>query len=620
MKFFTQLFKLKEALQRTRPSLRYLALGLGLSVIALTGCNNGGNNNAEESGQLVVSLTDAPGDFVSYTVDVLSLKLTKANGAVVETLPVKTTVDFSQYTDMTEFLTAATIPSGVYTKAVMTLDYSNANIQVEDESGNAVQVNSIKDEDGNDIQTLGVNVQLQDRNSLLIAPGVPAHLSLDFDLNASNQVTFDTGNPVVTVQPFLVADVNAESSKIHRVRGPLKSVDVANNNFKVIIRPFRHILADHSEKFGTLTVTTTSDTIYDIDGVSYTGGEGLTQLSVQPSFTAVVALGDLKFNPLRFEAKEVHAGSSVPGGSLDAVSGNVIKRAGNVLTVKGATLIRAGGSAVFNDSVSIQLGDGTTVHRQLSADSFSIADISVGQRITVFGTLTNETATQLEMDASNGSVRLLLTTVRGKVVTNANDPLVINLQSIDSRRVGLFDFAGTGMTPEQDADPAAYEVGIGTLDTSFLMQESPVKVIGFTRPFGQAPADFQAQTIVDVADINANLAIDWLPATTNPFTDISSEALTLNLEGHGKFHHVSRAGVVVELPSNTMIEADADGKGMFFIEQAGTVQLYTTFADFVQDLQTRLAGNAAVRGIKAHGKYDDQAAIFTANTIKVKIR
>ena len=218
---------------------------------------------------------------------------------------------------------------------------------------------------------------------------------------------------------------------------------------------------------------------------------------------------------------------------MDAVSGNVIKRAGNVLTVKGATLIRAGGSAVFNDSVSIQLGDGTTVHRQLSADSFSIADISVGQRITVFGTLTNETATQLEMDASNGSVRLLLTTVRGKVVTNANDPLVINLQSIDSRRVGLFDFAGTGMTPEQDADPAAYEVGIGTLDTSFLMQESPVKVIGFTRPFGQAPADFQAQTIVDVADINANLAIDWLPATTNPFTDISSEALTLNLEGHG---------------------------------------------------------------------------------------
>ena len=68
---------------------------------------------------MVIGLTDQEGDFHSYTVDVLSLTLTKLNGAVVETLPLNTRIDFAQYTEMTEFLTAATIPSGVYVKAQM---------------------------------------------------------------------------------------------------------------------------------------------------------------------------------------------------------------------------------------------------------------------------------------------------------------------------------------------------------------------------------------------------------------------------------------------------------------------------------------------------------------------
>jgi hypothetical protein len=55
---------------------------------------------------VVIALTDAEGDFASYTVDVLSLTLTTANGAVVETLPLSTRVDFARYTDLTEFLSA----------------------------------------------------------------------------------------------------------------------------------------------------------------------------------------------------------------------------------------------------------------------------------------------------------------------------------------------------------------------------------------------------------------------------------------------------------------------------------------------------------------------------------
>mgnify|MGYP003346898486 CR=1 FL=1 len=35
------------------------------------------------SGEVVIGLTDAEGDFISYTVDIVSIKLTKASGAVV---------------------------------------------------------------------------------------------------------------------------------------------------------------------------------------------------------------------------------------------------------------------------------------------------------------------------------------------------------------------------------------------------------------------------------------------------------------------------------------------------------------------------------------------------------
>lgn len=111
---------------------------LSLAGMTLSACGGGsGTGDVNDSGEVVVALTDAEGDFASYTVDVLSLTLTKANGAVVETLPLSTQVDFARYTDLTEFLTAATVPSGVYVKGTMVLDYRAADIWVEDAAGDA---------------------------------------------------------------------------------------------------------------------------------------------------------------------------------------------------------------------------------------------------------------------------------------------------------------------------------------------------------------------------------------------------------------------------------------------------------------------------------------------------
>ena len=316
-------------------------------AMVLGGCES--TSVESESGELVIGLTDAEGDFHHYQVAVSALTLTKANGAIVEVLPLTTELDFSQYTEMTEILTAATVPTGVYVQATMTLDYTNALLVVENADGDGIEVDhdNIVDSNGAKIEQLEVTVHLEDRDRLVIRPGLPAHMTLDFDLQASNRVVFDDQGPTVTVEPFLIADIELERPKIQRVRGPLAAVNLDRSTYQVIIRPFRHRVrdTDRRRRFGTLTVVTTDDTHFDINNHSFVGSAGLEELAAQPSFTATIAVGDLKFNPRRFEAREVYAGASVPGGDLDVVQGTVLARSpDDVLTVKGATLIRAGGS------------------------------------------------------------------------------------------------------------------------------------------------------------------------------------------------------------------------------------------------------------------------------------
>lgn len=592
------------------------------AIFTLSGCDIGiEEGNGEESvGEIVIGLTDDEGDFVNYTVDVVYLTLTKANGAVVDTLPVSTRVDFSQYTEMTEFLTAATIPSGFYTKATLMLDYQDADIWVEDGDGKAVKVESILNEDGNPITTLEISVQLEGRNSLLIGTGIPAHLTLDFNLNASNSVEFDiSGSPILTVQPFLLAELNPEAPKIHRLRGPLKDVDVNAGTFEVIIRPFIHILSGGDEHFGTLEVRTTDDTIYEINEEAYTGPAGLSALDAMQALTAVIAIGDLKFNPARFEAHHVYAGSSVPGGTLDVVSGNVISRTGNALTVKGATLIRSGGSVVFNDTLIVQVGLDTIVRRQLSFELYDIDDISIGQRVTVFGTLNID---ETELDATEGYARMHLTTLRGQALSAGPPWFVVDLSSIDRRRVCIFDFTGTGISPENDANPANYEIDVGSLDVSSISAGAPVKVRGFANTFGMAPEDFNAWTVIDVSNVRASLVVNWIPPSATAFEYLSSDYLTLNLGGIGLFHHVHRAGVVTDLTElfdSPTIQPREEGEGLFVIAQDGSLQVHFTFENFVSDLESRLANEGTVKSFSAFGHFDDATSTLTAIHIAIKM-
>ncbi|MBN2242970.1 MAG: DUF4382 domain-containing protein [Acidobacteria bacterium] len=613
----------------------FIFIVLAALALAISGCASGGGTSTGappvsgvEEGDIVISLTDAAGDFSSYTVDVLSLNLTKANGAEVSVLPLRARVDFAQYTEMTEFLTAATVPSGVYVAATMTLDYQNADIWVENESGDNVQVTGIVDEDGNPVATLEMSVRLEDRNRLTIAPGIAAHLLLDFDLQASNQVDFSVpGSPILTVDPFLVADVNrTHPDKIHRIRGLLDDVNFDESSFSVNLRPFYRALTDSHRLFGIRSVITDDETVFHIDGQIFEGLEGLSELESLGYLSPVAALGALRFNPLRFEAWEVYAGTSVPGAGFDAVSGWVAARTGDTLTVKGASLIRSGTSFVFNDEVTVEVAESTLVTRQISGDIYTKDDISVGQHITAFGAFSGLEPGNLEMDATDGMVRMMMTTVRGNVVeVDGEDPvaeLTLDLQSIGKFRVGNFDFTGTGTAPEFDADPANYEIDSATMDLGEVAAGTPVKIKGFVAPFGMAPPDFSAFSVTNVTDLKAFIRINWVPASDTPFTGLSPEGLTVDLDGAGPLHYLVRGSVVTDLfdlPAAPVIAPDRDGRGLYILKIGRSTEIQTFFDDFVSRIEELLDEGYAVGKLSEQGYFDDSEAVLATDLVEIHL-
>jgi hypothetical protein len=501
----------------------------------------------------------------------------------------------------------------------MLVDYSNAEIWVEDESGNLVQVpaGNIVNEEGETLTQLDLSVRLEGRQSLLIVPGVPAHLTLDFDLNASNQVDLSGAEPVLSVQPILLADLELDRPKVHRVRGPLADVDTDGNHFDISIRPFHHRF-EHQHRFGELQVNVLDETVYEINGATYQGEAGLIALDALPSLTATVAIGDLKRIDGRFmfQATEVYGGSSVAGGDLDAVKGNVIARSADRLTVRGATLMRADGSVIFRDTISVQLDAETVVSQQQSTEAHEISEISVGQKVMVFGNLD---ASEAGLDADH---LRMLTTVLNSTRVGEGDDLVVDLCKIDGRPASLFDFRGTGATEATDADAQNYEVEHGELDISQIASGSPLRVAGFVTPFATAPADFTAHTLVDLTEVRAVMSVGYGSGSANAFSAISADGLTLDLSDAGRFHHLSRAGVVVdllELAVEPLIVPHADDDGTFWIEDGSTLQLHTRFSNFAAELKARIDAGEWVKSVLSNGDYVDESGVLTSRMVIVKL-
>jgi hypothetical protein len=307
-----------------------------LAAVGLAGCGGSSGDDpssasppaTSEVGTLLISLTDADGDFVSYSVDVLSVTLQRRGGGTVEVLPAATRIDFAQLTDLSDLLAVATLAPGDIVGGKIRLDYGNAEVLVQ--SGSQVVRAKVVGADGAPLDVTELDIRLPEREHLIITRARAALLSLDFDLAASHEVDLSQSPPVVKARPYIVAEIDPIAEKQLRMRGALVSADVAGSSYTVDVRPWFRPDGAH----GRVTVHTTASTSFEIDGVPSTGAAGLAALAAKPAGTMTVAFGTLSRLEHRFTAEIVHAGDSVSGERVDAVQGNIVSRNGNRLTVK----------------------------------------------------------------------------------------------------------------------------------------------------------------------------------------------------------------------------------------------------------------------------------------------
>ena len=584
----------------------------------------GSKNTDQESGEVFINLTDAPGDFLKYSVDVKSISLEKANGALIETLPLSTRVDFSQYVNLTEFVTAATVPSGKYVKATMKLDYSDADIIIENEEGQSSPITNITDNEGKTLSTLSMTVSLLNHNSLIIAPGIPAHLSLDFDLKASNQIVYDdTGETTsLIVEPALIAGVDVDQDKDLRLRGALKETSMDDETFTLFVRPFTHPL-ENSTRFGELTVHTDETTSYEIDGIPYLGNDGLQVMHEQEKLTAVIAFGQIDMGNRRLNATQVMAGTSVPWGNKDLLIGHVIARNNDTLTLKGARLERKDGSVHIGKTQQVLISETTRVIKAGFDETLTIDAISVGQQVHIIGDTDSSSSTSF--NAEEGLVRLVLTNVRGEIVDigdTSNGALTLETQKFDHLKASVFDFSGTGIDASNDADPGNYAVNTSTLDLANFQINDPVIVRGHVNEFGSAPHDFTAHSLIAIKSLKGNLAVSWEQTNDSAITIESDNSLTLALYSENRLHHVFRRGAQNDISqSGDSVSLKADRANHWVIQTPQERTIHTHYEAFIAQLEA-LENNPDhnVLGLKAHGLFDDENRVFRATQLTIRYK
>jgi hypothetical protein len=611
--------------------IRGALFALALTLVA---CGGGGGEssgtgaqvtpsgcNASDCGTAYIGLMDADGDFTSYTVDVVSLTLKKANGSTVEALPVSSRVDFAELVELKELVTAATIPNGAYVEGTIRLDYSNAEILV-DVGGMPTPAVAV-DANGQPLATVDLDIRLDNRNHLVISPGRPALLELDFDLLASNTVDLSPTPIQVSVQPFIVASVDRADSREGRVRGPLISVDTAGSSYRIDLRPFRHATA----RLGELTVNTTASTEFEVDGTTYTGAAGLTAMAALPAGARTAAFGTLNTNQRRFTAERVHAGSSVEGPSFDVVHGSVIARNGNELTVRGATIVRRNGSVVVaRADTTLIVGANTKVTKdgQRNNDLGSEA-LSVGQRVDAFGTA-SEANGVITLDATAGRVRMHMTHLLGTVKSAQPGLLTLDLSAIDRHRPAIYDFSGTGTAPAQDADPESYEVATGNLNLSQMEVGKAARAFGFVTPFGEAPPDFEGRTVVDFREVQALLVMGYGAAGASaPFLSLDASGIVIDNDNAaiGARHYIAIGPVlldVTQLASGPRIVPDAGRPGLFAIGEPRRVETFSDFGELTAKIAEKLNAGATVTGLTASGSFDAASGDLTAHRVLVNLK
>ncbi len=588
------------------------------------------------NGTAVVTLTATPSTdtFLTYRVGLVSVDLQTSSGSTSSSaLAASTTVDLANLTNLSEVLGSSAVSKATYKDVAITVDYSSAEIVYDDGSMNGIALTPVG-ANGQKLTQVTLTLTLDPSDSFTVTNSKVSRLALDFKLAASNIVNLSA--KTVTVTPLIVASAQPIDSKTVRIRGPLKSVKTSATTYTSGVEPFDFPTLGA----GSLVVTPSDATTYEINGTSYTGSAGLTQLASVNTGAPIDTLGTLTSTDsttttttngtttsststdLTFSATQVLAGTSVQNSSLDRLSGIVSARSGNTLTVEDATLIGGDGTNTFLSGTStVQVSANTNVTQtgQGTSELNNIQQISVGSQITAFGTSTTPSNGAVTLDASAGLVRIGQSTASGLVTATGSGTLDLNLSSLGGRSVSAFEFTGTG------ASTGSYVLSTGALDLTNSTVGVPVEATGFTASFGASTPNFTASTLLDPTTIVAEMVVDWGTGTAAPFTTYDSSAIDVDARNSSiGTRHVIQVGAqsinIVGLASDPLITPTSTASIMLFAighTASATVDNYNTYDAFITALQSALTGSTLATGMTALGQYTSSSYAFSATSITV---
>jgi hypothetical protein len=634
-----------------RFALKSLSALLCAAAVILAGCHHNNLNSGYGIGW--VTLTDSQGDFTSYTVNVDSVTLTgKAYGVVTAVAAVET-VDFTKLNDISELWSSASIPNDTYTSATIVLDYTAANISLM-VNGRPSKA-TVLDTTGAVATTQTVNITFDPNHPLVITPTLSSssaqRLAINFDLAVSNVVNIVKDPATVTVLPLMTAATSASDTKPVRVRGPLINSSAAIGTYTVEVRPF----FDEVNSLGLLTVFGSADTVYQINGVTYVGAPGITDLSQLSADTTMVAAYctytptptlNASVTAAKFNSVYVVGGSTLEDFYTQGLEGDVIARSGNTVTLRGSTLqLNDGESQYNNEDAVVLLGPATivTAEDNTTLTGLDYKSVAVGQHIIARGIYSLPTSGVVTLDATGssstntGSVRLQTTQIWGPLVSSSTGDLVMDLQTINNWPYSIFNFTGDGAAA---ISRETYAVHTGSLALpAGTVVGDQLWVDGFVAPFGSAPPDFNAFAINTELSVPAQLIVNWTTAgTITPFATLTDTGLTIDLASANFISGVIRIGSesvdLKTLPASPQIVPTATPAppataglpdvflplfaiGNLTAADTTTIAVYNTFSDFVTQLPKSIVAATPAQHFAASGTYNRGNNTFTATTIDV---
>lgn len=603
-------------------NFKLLRAPLCATLLLLTACTGGT--------VVTMTATSSSDPFITYRVGLVSVQLKSSSGRPgLNLLPAETTVDFTKLVDLSEVFGAPSVAKGTYTSAVITFDYSAAQIIYDDGSLDGIALTP-QAPDGKLLGLAVVTVSLDPSDPIRSAAKQIGLLALNFDLAASNLV--DLSANTVTVTPMVAASIQPIDSKAIRIRGPLLG---ANSNLLTTgLMPFESTTA----ALGQLSVAPSDSTTYEIDGFVSAGATGQAEIAALPANTVVTTFGTLTSSntaatadpttttasattsTVTFTASEVFVDSITQGVGLARVTGVVAARSGNTLGIEDATLLQnSGGETLVPGTTIVAVGANTSVtfFGQGTAQVISPAQISVGSVIEAFGTASNTSSGQVLLDASAGRVRLNLTNASGLVAAQNSGALTLNLTSLGGRAIDSFDFTGSGAAPGQ------YAVATGSLDLTNAIVGAPVIASGFPNEFATSTPNFTASALLDTTTIPAELVIDWSGGTAAPFTTFDSSGIDLNVgnSGIGPRHQIQIGSEIVNLiglSTDPMITPNTTNSTVVFSighMSSSTVESFNTYTAFIAQLQTELNGVTLATRMTAVGQYTASSSAFSASSV-----